>query len=99
MPPHGVEQAGSLSQLRIDTPAAKLGSIVAAGDGWPAAAAIERHFGIGLRGGPVGATVEDRDLASLASAAFRRGETVGADLLRPNYVGAAPQYRQQSSSG
>ena len=95
MIPRGREQAGSLPQLRIGTPAPQLGSVVAAGDGWPAAAAIERHFGIVLRGGPVEASVEDRDLASLAGAAFKRGETLAADLLRPNYVGAAPQYHHQ----
>ncbi len=96
---HGGEQAGGLSQLRIDTPVARLGSVVAAGDGWLATAEIERHFGIALRGGPVEASIEDRDLAALAGAALRRGETVTADLLRPNYVGAAPQYRQQASGG
>lgn len=93
----GAEQAGALADLRLESIEAQ--DLLAVGDGWADAAAIEGHFGIRLKSGPVPAAVEDIDLESLALALWKRGKFVSADLLRPNYVNETPQYREQPPSG
>lgn len=93
----GAEQAGALSQLRME-PIGEGGSL-AVGDGWPETDEIERHFGIRLRSGPLAVTVEEIDLVTLARNLWERGEFTSADLLRPNYVNETPQYREQSDRG
>ena len=104
----GEEQGGRLEALMIgsetsaagqDRAARSFGKVVAAGDGWPEAAAIEDQFQLSLAGEPVAVEVEAIDLAGFARLARRRGETVGADLLRPNYVTGTPQYREPAASG
>ncbi|MYA35128.1 MAG: tRNA (adenosine(37)-N6)-threonylcarbamoyltransferase complex dimerization subunit type 1 TsaB [Gammaproteobacteria bacterium] len=94
---HGAEQAGALADLRMDSVEAQ--DLLAVGDGWPDAGSIENHFGIRLESEPVTAAVEDIDLVTMARALWERGNSVGADLLRPNYVNEAPQYREQPGSG
>ena len=93
----GAEQAGPLSQLRME-PIQESG-LLAVGDGWPEAGDIERHFGIRLRYGPLAVTIEEIDLVTLARNMWERGEFTSADLLRPNYVSETPQYREQSDRG
>lgn len=93
----GAEQAGALSQLRME-PIGEGGSL-AVGDGWPEAGEIESHFGIRLRSGPLAVTIEEIDLVTLARHLWERGEFTSADLLRPNYVNETPQYREQSDRG
>ena len=81
------------------------GRVIAAGEGWPEAAAIKQQFeqfGLGLQGAAEAVAhvaAADEDLVQVARAALDRGECVAADLLRPNYVAANPQYREHSSSG
>ena len=78
------------------------GRVIAAGEGWPEAAAIKQQFeqfGLGLLGAVDTVAVADEDLVQLARAALDRGECVAADLLRPNYVAANPQYREHSARG
>ena len=81
------------------------GKVVAAGESWPEAAAIKQQFeqfGLGLQGAVdavADVAVADEDLAQVARVALDRGECVAADLLRPNYVAANPQYREHSASG
>ncbi len=94
---HGAEQAGALADLRMESIEAQ--NLLAVGDGWPDAGLIENHFGIRLKSEPVTVAVEDIDLVSMARALWERGNFVDADLLRPNYVNEAPQYREQSGSG
>ena len=95
--PYGAEHVGALTQLRMAP--VESSEVIAVGDGWPEAAAIERHFGISLKAGPLAAAVDDVDLATLALAGWQRKELVNADLLRPNYVNETPQYREHSDSG
>ncbi len=92
----GDEQAGALADLRLDAALAR--DWLAVGDGWPRAGAIEKHFGIRLRGGPVKLPVADVDLATLAHAMWRRKQFTSADCLRPNYVAAPPRFREQAAS-
>lgn len=93
----GAEQAGALADLRMETVEAQ--DLLAVGDGWTDAGAIENHFGIRLKSEPVTAAVEDNDLVSLARTLWEEGKFVGADLLRPNYVNEAPRYCEQPASG
>ena len=93
----GAEQAGALTDLRLES--VEVQDLLAVGDGWTDADAIESHFGIRLQSGPVTAAVEDIDLVSLARALWEREKFVSADLLRPNYVNETPQYREQPPSG
>ncbi len=104
----GREQGGRLEELNIgsessaagkDLAPQDFGRVMAAGDGWPEAAAIEARFKLRLTGEPIAVTVEAIDLARLARTARQRGEFVNADLLRPNYVTGMPQYREQATSG
>ena len=98
---HGAEQAGALADLRMEPVEAR--DLLAVGDGWLGAAldtrAIENHFGIRLESEPVTVAVEDIDLVTMARTLWESGNSVGADLLRPNYVNEAPQYREQPGSG
>ena len=94
---HGAEQAGTLADLRMESVEAR--DLLAVGDGWPDAGAMENHFDIRLKSEPVTAAVEDIDLVSMARALWERGNFVDADLLRPNYVNETPQYREQSGGG
>ena len=93
----GAEQAGALSQLRMESIGE--GGSLAVGDGWPEAGEIESHFGIRLRSGPLAVAIEEIDLVTLARNLWERGEFTSADLLRPNYVNETPQYREQSDRG
>ncbi len=104
----GGEQGGRLEELLIgpeasaagkDLAAGDFGTVMAVGDGWPEAAAIENRFQLRLAGEPVMVEVEAVDLARLARLARRRGGFVAADLLRPNYVTGTPQYREPAASG
>lgn len=94
---HGAEQSGVLADLRLEAVEAQ--DLLAVGDGWTDAGAIENHFGIRLKSEPVSVAVADIDLVAMALALWRRGKFVGADLLRPNYVNETPQYREQPASG
>lgn len=93
----GDEQAGALERLHLASADAR--EFLAVGDGWREASDIESHFGIRLQGRPFVAAVEEIDLVTLARAGWEREEFVTADLLRPNYVNATPQYREHSNSG
>ncbi len=94
---HGAEQAGALADLRMESIEAR--NLLAVGDGWFDTGAIENQFDIRLKSEPVTAAVEDIDLVTMARALWESGNSVVADLLRPNYVNEAPQYREQPGSG
>ena len=96
-PDRDAPRSGASGASRKQVPG--FGEVVTGGDCWPETAVVETHFGLRLRGEVSGAAVEDADLVRVCEVARERGAFVAADLLRPNYVTAAPRYREHSASG